>query len=62
LEKTYFAETAVFHLLQADRYLNEGLFSENVMRKLPAKYTSEEWASFYNDFLGNPRSKSVFQR
>ena len=51
MEETYFSETAVFHLLQADRYINEGLFSESVMRKLLAKYTSEEWVSFYNDYV-----------
>ena len=34
-----------------ERDINEGLFSESVMRKLLAKYTSEEWVSFYNDYV-----------
>ncbi|EOS21308.1 hypothetical protein C804_06038 [Lachnospiraceae bacterium A4] len=33
--------------------LNEGLFSESVMRKLLLKYTSEEWISFYNSYVHN---------
>lgn len=33
--------------------MNEGLFSESVMRKLLAKYKSEEWVSFYNDYVQN---------
>lgn len=32
------------------RDINCGLFSENVMRKLVGKYTSEEWVSFYNNY------------
>ena len=31
------------------RDVNEGLFSESVMRKLLAKYSSKEWVSFYNN-------------
>jgi len=31
--------------------VDEGLFSESVMRKLLAKYSSEEWISFYNDYV-----------
>ena len=34
-----------------ERDLNEGLFSESVMRKLLSKYTSEEWVSFYNNYV-----------
>ena len=34
-----------------ERDLNEGLFSESVMRKLLLKYTSEEWVSFYNSYV-----------
>lgn len=34
-----------------ERDVNEGLFSESVMRKLLAKYKSEEWVSFYNDYV-----------
>jgi len=32
------------------RDINDGLFSENVMRKLVGKYSSEEWVSFYNHY------------
>lgn len=31
--------------------VNDGLFSENVMRKLIAKYSSGEWVSFYNRYV-----------
>jgi hypothetical protein len=31
--------------------VDEGLFSESVMRKLLAKYSSEEWISFYNSYV-----------
>ncbi len=34
-----------------ERDVNEGLFSESVMRKLIAKYSGEEWASFYNAYV-----------
>lgn len=34
-----------------ERDVNEGLFSESVMRKLLEKYKSEEWISFYNDYV-----------
>lgn len=34
-----------------ERDVNEGLFSESVMRKLLAKYKSEEWVCFYNDYV-----------
>lgn len=34
-----------------ERDINEGLFSESVMRKLLAKYSSGEWVSFYNDYV-----------
>ena len=34
-----------------ERDINEGLFSETVMRRLLAKYKSEEWVSFYNDYV-----------
>ena len=34
-----------------ERDLNDGLFSESVMRKLLSKYTSEEWISFYNSYV-----------
>jgi len=33
------------------RDINEGLFSENVMRRLVSKYTSDEWVSFYNHYV-----------
>lgn len=33
------------------RDINDGLFSESVMRKLVAKYSSEEWVSFYNRYV-----------
>ncbi len=36
-----------------ERDVNEGLFSESVMRKLLAKYSSEEWVSFYNHYVQN---------
>jgi len=34
-----------------ERDINKGLFSESVMRKLLAKYSSDEWVSFYNDYV-----------
>ena len=34
-----------------ERNVNEGLFSESVMRKLLAKYKSDEWVCFYNDYV-----------
>lgn len=34
-----------------ERDINEGLFSESVMHKLLAKYTSDEWISFYNTYV-----------
>ena len=34
-----------------ERNVNEGLFSESVMRKLLAKYKSGEWVSFYNSYV-----------
>lgn len=34
-----------------ERDVNEGLFSESVMRKLLAKYSSQEWVSFYNHYV-----------
>ena len=34
-----------------ERCLNEGLFSESVMRKLLSKYSSEEWICFYNSYV-----------
>lgn len=34
-----------------ERDINDGLFSESVMRKLLSKYTSEEWVSFYNSYV-----------
>ena len=34
-----------------DREINKGLFSESVMRKLVAKYSSEEWICFYNCYV-----------
>ncbi len=34
-----------------ERDVNEGLFSESVMRRLPAKYKSEDCTSFYNDYV-----------
>ena len=34
-----------------ERGINEGLFSESVMRKLLAKYSSGEWISFYNGYV-----------
>lgn len=36
-----------------ERDVNDGLFSESVMRKLIAKYSSEEWITFYNDYVQN---------
>lgn len=34
-----------------EREINKGLFSESVMRKLVAKYSSEEWIRFYNRYV-----------
>lgn len=40
-----------WNLWDNGRDVNEGLFSESVMRKLLAKYTSDEWISFYNCYV-----------
>lgn len=40
-----------WNVWDSERDLNEGLFSESVMRKLLLKYTSEEWISFYNSLV-----------
>ena len=40
-----------WNLWDNERDVNEGLFSESVMRKLLAKYKSEEWVSFYNSYV-----------
>ena len=40
-----------WNVWDSERDVNEGLFSENVMRKLLAKYSSGEWVSFYNDYV-----------
>lgn len=36
-----------------ERDINDGLFSESVMRRLVAKYSSDEWVSFYNHYVQN---------
>ena len=36
-----------------ERCLNEGLFSESVLRNRLSKYSSEEWICFYNSFVQN---------
>ena len=40
-----------WNLWDNERDVNEGLFSESVMRKLLAKYSSQEWISFYNCYV-----------
>ena len=40
-----------WNLWDNERDVNEGLFSESVMRKLLAKYSSGEWVSFYNSYV-----------
>ena len=40
-----------WNLWDNERDVNEGLFSESVMRKLLAKYSSEEWVAFYNSYV-----------
>jgi len=40
-----------WNLWDNERDVNEGLFSESVMRKLIAKYSSEEFVSFYNNYV-----------
>ena len=40
-----------WNLWDNERDVDEGLFSESVMRKLLAKYSSEEWISFYNSYV-----------
>lgn len=40
-----------WNLWDNERGVNEGIFSESVMRKLLAKYTSGEWVSFYNCYV-----------
>lgn len=39
-----------WNLWDNERDVNDGLFSESVMRKLLSKYTSDEWVSFYNEY------------
>jgi len=41
------------------REINEGLFSESVMRKLVAKYSSKEWISFYHDYVQKQGLKTM---
>ena len=45
-----------------ERDVNEGLFSESVMRKLLAKYKSEEWVSFYNCYVQEHLMKELDNR
>lgn len=40
-----------WNIWDQDRELEDGLFSESVMRKLVAKYNSGEWVSFYNRYV-----------
>jgi len=40
-----------WNLWDNERDVNEGIFSENVMRRLLSKYTSDEWVSFYNSYV-----------
>ena len=40
-----------WNLWDNERDVNDGLFSESVMRKLLSKYTSDEWVSFYNEYV-----------
>ena len=40
-----------WNLWDYERDVNEGLFSESVMRKLLGKYSSKEWGSFYNTYV-----------
>ena len=42
-----------WNLWDNERDVNQGIFSESVMRKLLAKYTSDEWVSFYNSYVQN---------
>lgn len=42
-----------WNLWDNERDINEGLFSESVMRKLLAKYSSDEWVAFYNTYVQN---------
>ena len=49
-EAEFLAESG-WNIWDNERDINEGLFSESVMRKLLSKYTSEEWVSFYNDYV-----------
>ena len=40
-----------WNLYDNEKDVNEGLFSESVMRKLLSKYDSDEWVSFYNEYV-----------
>lgn len=40
-----------WNLWDNERDVNDGLFSESVMRRLLAKYSSGEWISFYNSYV-----------
>lgn len=48
-----------WNLWDNERDVNEGLFSEGVMRKLFAKYSSEEWVSFYNSYVQKHLMKTL---
>lgn len=48
-----------WNLWDSERDVNEGLFSESVMRKLLAKYSSEEWVSFYNRYVQEYLTKKL---
>lgn len=48
-----------WNLWDNERDVNEGLFSESVMRKLLAKYSSEEWISFYNHYVQKYLTKKL---
>ena len=40
-----------WNVWDSERDINDGLFSENVMRKLVDKYSGEEWVACYNHYL-----------
>lgn len=48
-----------WNIWDSERDVNEGLFSESVMRKLLAKYSGGEWVAFYNNYVQEHLEKKL---
>lgn len=48
-----------WNIWDSERDVNEGLFSESVMRRLLAKYSSGEWVDFYNNYVQEHLEKNL---